>query len=935
VSNPQDLQLRVEREQGLVYIQLSGIIDEKFDAARLLREMAPLTVLDVSGVRRITSFGVRQWSEAMKALPTTVKHLYLLRCPPVFVDQLNMVLNFGGRSEVVSAYAVYVCEKCGKESQVLLDLLADRASIAGGQLPEAQCADCKLPMHIADDAQLYVRLVNEFGAKNIDPEAASLMERRGLHALRKVGKPPEAIKLVHEKVTLFRLSGTLDGRFRQRRLASGVEGDVVFDLADIEGVDAVGAERWRELLGELASATTITLVDVPDVLLPAIAEGRFAVKGSGLYSYQATFQCADCGNLEVRPLRADEPLAACTRNCTRCGRTAGPITDVSLIEAVFNYARPAAVSPAVEDVIKNRHEILSRARAESGALPQSTSTDSISRYRVVRPLSEGGMAEIFLAVHQGIAGFEKLVVLKKILRRMLERRHVAVALFLNEAKIAANLNHPNIVQTFEVGEHGGDLFIAMEYVHGVDVRRLLRQSILKQKPVPVEQVLYVAERVAAALHHAHTARDLSGKNLNVVHRDVSPSNIILGFDGQVKLLDFGVASASVGESFDGLIGKFSYMSPEQLAREPLDGRSDVFALGVVLHEMLSRRPLFRKKSDEETIRAVLHEPVPKLHPAVPVEVDVVLQKALSRKAADRYSDARAFQVALEECIRKVGEVPSGEQLAHTLESLFPDQSAAPAFDPSLYRTSDSASPQPYRTGTPSAGSGESNKTRNESMDGDLTLVNNDSGVTDPSAVEPKHKPEPARAPEPAKKDDRVRFSTFPGVQPRENGAPHAASTSDSEKTQHAGADLLEQRRAEFLRATAALGPDEDAPPKTPSPKTSSSQSIPKTSSSQQIPKTSSSQSLPRTPMPMTPAPMTPAPMTPGPMTPLGAIEMPPFTPPPESAAPMAPLQLSPSTPLPAALAAVALEKRPRKSSDVWLIAAAVVAFIVGFLLVVF
>jgi serine/threonine protein kinase len=923
VSNPQDLQLRVEREQGLVYIQLSGIVDEKFDAARLLREMAPLTVLDVSGIRRITSFGVRQWSEAMKALPTTVKHLYLLRCPPVFVDQLNMVLNFGGRAEVVSANAVYVCEKCGKESQVLLDLLADRAAIAGGQLPEAQCGDCKLPMHIADDAQLYTRLVNEFGAKTIDNEAASLMERRGLHALRKVGKPPEAIKLVHEKVTMFRLSGTLDARFRQRRLASGVEGDVVFDLADIEGVDAVGAERWRELLGELSSATTITLVDVPDVLLPAIAEGRFAVKGSGLYSYQATFQCADCGNLEVRPLRADEPLAACTRNCTRCGRTAGPITDVSLIEAVFRYARPAAVSPAIDDVIKNRHEILSRARAESGALPQAAAADSIARYRVVRPLSEGGMAEIFLAVHQGIAGFEKLVVLKKILRRMLERRHVAVALFLNEAKIAANLNHPNIVQTFEVGEHGGDLFIAMEYVHGVDVRRLLRQSILKQKPIPTEQVLFIAERVAAALHHAHTARDLSGKNLNIVHRDVSPSNIILGFDGQVKLLDFGVASAAVGETFDGLIGKFSYMSPEQLAREPLDGRSDVFALGVVLHEMLSRRPLFRKKSDEETIRSVLHEQVPKLHPAVPVEVDAVLQKALARKASDRYADARAFQVALEECIRRVAEVPSGEQLARTLESLFPDQSAAPAFDPSLYRTSDSASPQPYRSGTPSAGSGDSNKTRNESMDGDLTLVNNDSGVADPSGVEaPKPKPV-----EPPKKEERVRFSTFPGVSPRENGAPQAPSFN--EKTQHAAADVLEQRRAEFLRATAALGPDEDAPPKTPSPMQS------KTPSAQSLPRTSSSQSLPRTPAPVTQSPLTPAPMTPGPMTPLGAIEMPPFTPPPESAAPMVPMPLSPSTPLPAALAAVVLQKRPRRSSDVWLIAAAVVAFIVGFLLVVF
>jgi eukaryotic-like serine/threonine-protein kinase len=881
----------MHKEPGLTCIKLTGVVDEKFDSAPILREAEALTILDVSGVRRITSFGVRQWTEAMKALPTSVKHLYLVRCPAVFVDQLSMVLNFAGRAEVVSAFALCLCDSCGKETPLLLDFVGDRSSIATGQLPDATCESCQKPAQLADDPHIYVRLVNEFGAKAIEHHAAVVMERMGLHALRKVGNPPEATKLVHEQITMFRLSGTLDARFKQRRLASGVEGDVIFDLADIEGLDATGAERWRDLLGELGSATSITLVDVPEVLLPAIAGGVFAVSGAGLFSYQATFQCADCGNVESRAIRADEPLGACSRPCGRCGRDTGPSTSMSLIEEVFSKARPASVSPAVQMLIRDRHEILQRARAESGtvAAAQAATADSLARYRVIKPLSEGGMAEIFLAVHQGIAGFEKLVVLKKILRKMLERRQVAVQLFLNEAKIAANLNHPNIVQTFEVGEHGGDLYIAMEYIHGVDARRLLRQSILSENAVPIEQVLYICERVAAALHHAHTAKDLSGRQLSVVHRDVSPSNIILGFDGQVKLLDFGVASAAVGESFDGLIGKFSYMSPEQLARQPLDGRSDVFGLGVVMHEMLSRRPLFRRETDHETIRAVLHSEVPKLAPAVPDFVDAVIAKALARKRDERFADARAFQVAVDECIRKLGNMPTSEQIAHTLEKLFPDQSAAPAFDPSLYRSSGSESPVPYRS-TPASGDREH---PSQPKDHERTLVNPDAGnvgedVAHETAIvahEPAAMVEAQRnemAVDAARPDARGRFATFPNVQVPPNPNQVAAA------------------------------------PRTPLPSPSQLSKVPL------APVTHPPQSRP----PLTPAPSRPATLPPG------LVELQPLTSPP-SAKPVTlpPLSLPPSTsPLPAELVGVSLDK---KRSSNWLIVAAVVVFILGFLLVVF
>jgi serine/threonine-protein kinase len=895
VGHVSSLEIKVDEESGVACVRLSGVIDEKFNSDAILDKMQPLTILEVSGVKRITSFGVRQWTEAMKGLPVTVKHLYLVRCPPVFVDQLSMVLNFAGRAEVISAYAICVCEKCGDEAEVLLDFVGDRTRISAGQMPESKCNKCNRPMPLGDDPHTFVRLINEFGAKNVEVGAASLMERLGLHSVRRVGKPPEATKLVHEQITLFRLSGTLDGRFRQKRLASGVEGDVVFDLAEIEGLDAVGAERWRELLSELSAAISITVVDVPEMLLGPIADGVFSMKGVGLYSYQTTFQCADCGNIELRSIKADEPLAACIRPCPRCGRDASPATDVGLIEQVITRARPAAVKPAVEAMIRDRKEILQRAKAQSGAVSSAASGDSLARYRVIKPLSEGGMAEIFLAVHQGIAGFEKLVVLKKILRKMLERRQVAVQLFLNEAKIAANLNHPNIVQTFEVGEHGGDLFIAMEYIHGVDLRRLLRQSILKQETTPTEQMLYVAERVAAALHHAHTAKDLSGKPLNIVHRDVSPSNVILGFDGQVKLLDFGVASASVGESFEGVIGKFSYMSPEQLAREPLDGRSDVFALGVVLYELLARRPLFRRDSDHETIRAVLHSDIPKLAPKVPDYVDAVIAQALARKREERFPDARALQVALEDCIRRLGNMPTHEQIASTLAKLYPAESAAPAFDPSLYRATNSMVGTASRT--PSDRTPSSERTPPSlSKDHELTLVNADSS----GALEDATSGTAGELAAAAKKDKKPRRSgTFP---------------FDSTKSE------TPMSRSEPPKANGSR-------PKTPTP-------------------------VPPTPLPPTtipPAPASRPPMTKqgtGPLIPPGPValqELPPITPPPNTRPPSLtglpgqalPPQLHPSTPLPAELQVAAMpEKKSRATSDYWLIAAAVLIFIIGFLLVV-
>ena len=672
-TEPAVLQTRQTRG-NVLSITLSGVIDERFDAAAIFRNLTANVVLDLHGIRRVTSYGVRQWSDAMKALPPTIQHLYVLRAPACFIDQLNMVLNFGGRAEVVTATALYFCDKCQDERAVAIDVLGDHGLLSSGAAPSTPCPSCGTPMALEDDPHQAFRYVKVYGAKALEGEVAAQLAQDGLYTPRKIGPPPEEMKLIHGDVTLLVLQGTIDQRFRPRRLASGVEGEIVLDVSGVGGIDATGAERLRQLLASLEEAGTVTIVDAPAPLLREIAGGALPLGRARLHSALLTFQCAACG-AERRAAVTREAGAEHRPPCERCGEPTRSSGAGPWIQRAFATPMPAPLPPEVAAVIAARAELLSRARAESGVRDASDG-NALGRYRVIRPLSRGGMAEILLAVHEGIGGFEKLIALKKIRRKLLERRHVAVELFLNEAKIVANLNHPNIVQTFEVGEHGGDLFIAMEYVHGVDARTVVKQRAEGGLTLTIEQILYVGTQVAAALDHAHKARDLSGRPLHIVHRDVSLSNIVIGFDGQVKLVDFGIATAASVVAKGGLIGKFSYMSPEQVNKEPLDGRSDIFSLGIVLYELIAGRPLFRRGTDEETLRAVRGDAVPSLAAfGVVPAVEAVLGRALARSRDERYADARAFELALQGVLHQLGGM-SAHQLSLRMRELFPEASAA-------------------------------------------------------------------------------------------------------------------------------------------------------------------------------------------------------------------------------------------------------------------
>ncbi|MBX2813822.1 MAG: protein kinase [Myxococcales bacterium] len=273
-------------------------------------------------------------------------------------------------------------------------------------------------------------------------------------------------------------------------------------------------------------------------------------------------------------------------------------------------------------------------------------------YVILDRIGEGGMAEIFLAKMQGYSGFEKLIALKKILPKY-SKNSTFANMMIHEAKLAAALNHFNVVQVYDLGEIDGQIFIAMEYVRGRDLSAVLSNVYLRREYLPIELSLFIATEFLTGLEYAHRLRGAEGTPLGIIHRDISPQNILISYEGEVKVTDFGIARGISPDSncaeVANLHGKFGYMSPEQALSESVDQRSDVFSAGVVLWEMLVGARLFRGRTPQETGRMVTSNTVPKpssVNPDVPSDVDAICLKALSRDKSYRYQTMGAFLGAL-------------------------------------------------------------------------------------------------------------------------------------------------------------------------------------------------------------------------------------------------------------------------------------------------
>ena len=284
------------------------------------------------------------------------------------------------------------------------------------------------------------------------------------------------------------------------------------------------------------------------------------------------------------------------------------------------------------------------------------------------------MAEAFLALSGELPGLRTLVVVKRILPH-LSANEQFVRMFLDEARIGALLDHPNIPRIIEVGHDEDGYFLAMEAVPGKTLSAILRRAARRERPLGQADAAFIVGRAAAALGYAHAHTDADGRPLNIVHRDVSPENILVSFEGAVKVIDFGIASAHGRMSetqVGGLKGKVEYMSPEQAAGAPVDHRSDVFSLGVVLWEALSGRRLFRRETDLAVMRAISNEPIPRPSGArpIPPRLERIVMTALERSPEDRFQDAHEMALLLERyAFRTDGFEPAA--LVTQLKQLFP------------------------------------------------------------------------------------------------------------------------------------------------------------------------------------------------------------------------------------------------------------------------
>ncbi|MDF2696052.1 MAG: serine/threonine protein kinase [Labilithrix sp.] len=298
------------------------------------------------------------------------------------------------------------------------------------------------------------------------------------------------------------------------------------------------------------------------------------------------------------------------------------------------------------------------------------------KYRLFARLGTGGMADVYLAVAQGAMNVNRLVVIKR-LRDEHATDDATREMFLNEARLAARLNHPNVIQTYEAGNERGTFYLAMEYVDGQPLSRLLNTLKRAGKTLEPRLAARICSDALNGLHYAHELRDFDGTALEIVHRDVSPQNLMLTYEGAVKLVDFGIAKAAIGSARTehGVFkGKIAFMAPEQVTGDKIDRRADIFAAGIVLWECLTGKPLIGDSTPAKTLYNLMNKPIPLAsteNPNVPAGLDNVIARALQRDVKDRFQTAKEMRDALEAFIATAGGV-SSEEVGNFTKSLFSD-----------------------------------------------------------------------------------------------------------------------------------------------------------------------------------------------------------------------------------------------------------------------
>ncbi|NRD54712.1 protein kinase [Corallococcus exiguus] len=651
--------IRRVRVGPINHIHIAGVIDETFPLTSSSPDLDGFIIVDLGRVERISSFGVRRWVEFVSKLPPGGLSLSVVNAPPVMVDQLNMVEGFAGVSRVLSVLAPFACRACGKGRLRLVDLRSEAPSLAEGRVPGHACPVCAGTLEFAEQPSEFFDYVRHQQPGTVEPVVMGYLRAATPGASFSL---PTPLKILQDDITYITLASELKGSLNVRRLASGLDGRVAFDFSHVTRVEPQAVPKLEQVLATAAQGAKVVLCRVPPPVLGALT--RFTQQLTArIGTLWLPCECCDCGHSHHQRALASEYLSrlrandSLERECPVCGGTARL---PSLPQWVPLLRCSSLVKQPLEDIEALELRALSQClfgplhlapNARSGSPDLGGSMGGATRVQILRRLGQGGMAGVFLARRVGVKGFESFVVMKKLLPQLAENAEFVDMLFA-EARANARLTHPNIVQTFDVGMNDGAACILMEYVRGPDLQRLMNELRRKGIVLPIEHALRIVAETAAGLHYAHSYVDPAGVPHPVVHRDVSPHNVLVSLDGAIKLSDFGIAKVQgEGNTQAGVLkGKIAYLSPEAIVGQPLDARNDVFALGVVLFELLTGQVPFKRDNNAATLSAIVREPAPvpsQLEPGIPRDVSELILRALVKDPARRTPSAAAMREEIE------------------------------------------------------------------------------------------------------------------------------------------------------------------------------------------------------------------------------------------------------------------------------------------------
>jgi hypothetical protein len=654
------MMIQHHRSAGGVVLRLAGAIDETLDTSRLLEGADGVVVMDLEGVSRITSYGVQAWRNALAAL--SVPYLGFINCHPALVSQFNMVRGFAGSGQLVSLYLPHACGQCGHEFEKLLDLRQGFVGFDGPMPPKVRCPRCGADADFDELPDSYL----SYAAAQPPPAPPPAFDVLWAAAR---AEPPSGLKLVKEvegRFTGLWLVGHLDQREHFTRATGELDGALMMSMEGVASFEPEGIAKAIDFLKH--TRHEVVLSDVPLELAdkvadePALLEAR-RVK---LLSLQASFRCVAHGEVRV-PFDArsfiDTPPARAA--CPLCSQPSSAMWSAAA-ERSLERVPTTPLTPELYAVLRRKPP----ANRATGGRGLPAGVLSISGYPVVRTLGAGSTAEVFLARKSGAEG-EQLVAVKRVLAGMAVDR-AFVETFLEEARIASKLAHPNVVQIYQVGGEGDSPIIVMEYVAGVDLGTVIRHAARGPTPCPVPVAARIVAEMAAALHAAHLNVDEKGGPLPIIHRDVSPHNVLLSREGAVKMRDFGIAKAAdvmTRTPTSALKGNMPYIAPELIrggGPSAFTPQVDVFAAGLVLYQLLTLEHPFKRDTELATFAALAGEEAPPpsaRRTGVPPELDAIVARAMAKDRAVRYADVGAFKAALESLIDRGGAAASSSEVA--------------------------------------------------------------------------------------------------------------------------------------------------------------------------------------------------------------------------------------------------------------------------------